>query len=632
MSTQRGDLLAKISKAASFSEQAALVSQLDDLDRADRAAHQATRDLDLASAVVTQTLTPVRTHEMHTIASDWIGDFEAPVDGAAHQASIAEAAMWYGRVSPEVKADTEEFAIQAEGFMRRQASQYGEQADAVREAGLAYLGHLYRREAASGLDQIQQTIDPNNSPKATPLNPETFDNFADEVHPINTGVVGTETSERAPLLQEIEGEAAGQGTPEKPGGHSIDNEGAPWGGPADADSGPLGYAEGSFDGRSVALNQTYTMDDFRVEAASGLDQVQQTIDPNNTPKTTPLPVDVAYPWLLGPDAYGNGGEQEEDEDDVAKTVASRKQADMFGNSDNPHAVPGPSPANTPDTAPRPGAAYAEGQADAQAGEHPTYSDASSAVPDNVRQYSQGYSDGVNAGDQQQVYPDVPVGAGGNNGQDGIDPLSAAASVSSRFTKSASRQDPAFRKGYGYARSWKPGSPLVSLGSAQFESGVFAGIADNPSARHAFVVAHRKNAESNPDLVARMRVHAAYTGHLASKGITLEAGTSTDLDTMDAGASPSLTGQTPINGPGTVPPLAGQDDPAAPGGPSPYNAAPPYGAPVVPSGVPTPGPGSQYVNDVVGGPVDGNTNLPSPATLAFRRTVQANLLTQHQQKG
>ena len=88
------------------------------------------------------------------------------------------------------------------------------------------------------------------------------------------------------------------------------------------------------------------------------------------------------------------------------------------------------------------------------------------------------------------------------------------------------------------------------------------------------------------------------------------------------------------GPGTVPPLAGQDDPAAPGGPSPYNAAPPYGAPVVPSGVPTPGPGSQYVNDVVGGPVDDNTNtnLPSPATLAFRRTVQANLLTQHQQKG
>jgi hypothetical protein len=280
-----------------------------------------------------------------------------------------------------------------------------------------------------------------------------------------------------------------------------------------------------------------------------------------------------------------------------------------------------------------------------------------------------------------------VGAGGDNGQ-GFAAMSAK--VSDRFTKAASRTNADFTKGYGYASTWKPGTPLVSLGSAEFESGVYAGMADNPGARPAFQAAHRRQARKDARFATRMQVHAQYTEHLASKGIDVQAAntpfgsrdacskcgtdieyvghrpdpakeflkidrgsgwwdrggnfscpsggthergktaaTSTDLDTMDSSASPSPTGQTPINGPGTVPPLAGQADPAAPGGPAPYNGAEPFGAPAVPTGVPAPTPGNHYINDIPGGPVDGNVN---PATLAFRRTVQAAVLADRKKKG
>lgn len=699
MSTsQRSDLLAKIAGATTLSEQAALVSELDALDAADRAAHTAARELDLAGAVVTQTLTPVRTHEMHTAATDWIADFEPEVESSAHQASIAKAALWFGRTSPEVRADAEEFGAQAEGFMRREASAYGEQFEDVYQAGLAYLGFLWRREAASGLDQIQQTIDPNNAPKATPLDPTVFDNFAGPVHPINEGVVGTESSDNAPLLNLIEQEGGGQGAPEKPGGHSTGDDFSnsysevPPQANTHADSGNLGFAQGS-----VAINQTYTMDDFAREGASGLDQIQQTVDPNNAPKTTPLPLPVAYPWLISPDAYGN--EEDEEGDDVAKSVASRKiavcatctagkcascsgggcqcahgtkqsalrtRADMFGNSDAPHPVPGPSPANDyATTRADESADYAAGQADALAEAHPTFADNSSAVPPNVSGYAQGYSDAVS---QRQVpNPDVPVGAGGDNGQGA---QVAAAKVSDRFVKAASRDNADFRKGYGYALTWEPGRPLVTLGSAEFESGLYAGIVDNPrpQVRRAFAAAHRRKADKDPRFAQRMSVHASYTAHLAEQGITLEAdyqyvkkqgdqwvvtqkgtgkvlshhdteedakasframmrskhsgakqaGTATDLDTMAPGASPSPTGQTPINGSGTVPPLEGGTDPAAPGGPAPYNAAEPFGGP----GVVPPGPGMPPAVPVV-------NDVNNPAVLAFRRTVQANLLKRNQ---
>lgn len=40
----------------------------------------------------------------------------------------------------------------------------------------------------------------------------------------------------------------------------------------------------------------------RVQGASGLDQVDQVVDPNNQPKQTPYPTDVAFPWEMQQDS------------------------------------------------------------------------------------------------------------------------------------------------------------------------------------------------------------------------------------------------------------------------------------------------------------------------------------------
>lgn len=890
MSNKRSDLVAQISKAATFAEQREAVMALDDYDKNQRTAAQNARDLDWADAVVRETLSPVVSHEVqrNVTDTDWLGEYTGSAN--THKA-VAEASLWYSRISPEVKSDAHEFAIQAEGFMRREASKHGEQSEAVLAEGLNYLGFLWRKDghdktAASGLDQIQQTVDSQENPRPTPLDPTVFDNFADEVHPINQGVVGTETSDRAPLLQEIMQEGQGQGQPEKPGGHMETGDYSnsytdvqPMG-TLDAASGPL-QQQAMFT-PSLAINQTMTLDDFRRQAASGLDQIQQVVDAHENPAPTAEPLQVAFPWLISEDAYGNG-DSPQDETDKAQTLASRKQAgnnlhfygpdhsrnahdsdgnymgyytsvgggrsaknvqwvyapygnddsdryadhvdsqasgyagshgeamsalqqahnkrlskgasrkqaDMFGGSDAPHPVADSSYSNE-GVMDQSAANYAQGVVDAANPQaRPSFADASSAVPAGVQQYSQGYSDNIAGGRQvgngnnpvqmpstaqpqatasrsnpavifhemfgnvtraqlaayrkhnvspadhddlediygkgnhaaitkavkdpanqtdgnfeqwkhwqnsgarfsskktayapEQAEQDLnelpwaehengftaeqsqdnrhefhvfnPEGEHvdtdnllnhvdvdgapnsrhmeqalnswvqrGHHSMNPKDYVGTAPSVrSASFTKAATASTADFRKGYNYARQWKPGGPLVSMGSADFESGLFAGLTDFNSHREAFRAAHRKQARKDPSFGQRLAQHDAYTDYLSDNGIDVTASTSTDLDTMAPGSSP--TSNTPINGPGTVPPLAGLADPAAPGGPAPYNGVPPYGVAVVPTGpgsmgLPSPG----YVN------VDPNQQLDRTKALAFRRTVQANLVSLNQQKG
>lgn len=268
----RADIVAAISKASSLQEQITLVEALDDFDRKQAQAHRDARSIDLADAVITPTMTPVRAFVPHTAATDWLGSDEERAE--YHQPIMAEAALWYGRVSPEVKADVAEFGEQAQGMARRTAGVYGADASAAEADFLSYVGFLYRREAASGLDQIDQTVAPDGvTNKPTPVPPEVFDTFEDPIHPINQAVVGTETSERNPLLQEIEQAGGGQSQGEVQDFHQG----------------------------SVALGYLYNMEDFlKAQAASGLDQIEQTTAPDGvTERPTPLPGDVAFPWLLG---------------------------------------------------------------------------------------------------------------------------------------------------------------------------------------------------------------------------------------------------------------------------------------------------------------------------------------------
>lgn len=730
--TSRADLMRAVAQAKTLSEQQRLLDQVRALDESGRRTASLDRELDFAADVVAHTLAPVRTHVMHTAATDWLaGEVEVPSD-FQHRAA-AEAAAWFGRTSAAVRRDAEEFQIQAEGKARQISGQYGLQAQAAAQVFLDYAAFL-RTQAASGLDQIQQTTAPDGvTERPTPMPEDVFDNFAPPIHPINEGVSGTESSDRAPLISEIMSGGSGMdgGAPEKPGGHSTNDE-LSWNPPSgmQADTAP-GWGDGDpgtpekggdrpeypgsttaarYASRSMAIGgYAYTMDDFRREAArtgrgndrggvtaasscdccdecgkgckgdccgscpkgkkesrrrtaaSGLDQIDQTVAPDGvTVRPTDYPGEVAFPlneeFADQPTTGGTGqvqgaktashkcsqcggsvskgkcgkcGAKCSCAECKAQKSSGRKQADMYGNSDDPHQVPGGPVANSPATTPEApygsqSAGQAAGKADAQGDQAPTFSDASSSVPGYAQGVGEGYATQMelNSQDQPTDMPGSMVGAPNAT-------THAGSKVSALIVTATEREDPDFRKGYGYGLRWQPGVPLVSLGSASFEAGVYAGISDNPAHQKAFVRAHRDS--SYEALTVRAKKHNTLTHRIASKndqptnGLYLTAATSIELNTTAPNTTPAADGSTPINGRGNPGPLDGLQDAAAPGGAAPYNGAPPYGSPVVPGG-----------NQAEPNPADalvGGSGMSTPAQVsaAFRKTVQANLLRMRQGK-
>lgn len=707
---KRAELVRALNKAGSLAEQARLLDEIAQLDNTIRAQAAQDRELDLADTVVRQTLAPVRVHEHHTAATDWIG-YEDTAPGDWRPRIMAEASAWYARTPAMVREDAEEYAIQAHGMARRVSGPYGEQAEAARAEFLQYAAFL-NREAASGLDQIQQTIDGNNQPKTTELPTEVFDNFAPEVDPVNAGVSGTETSDRAPLIQEIVNGGSGMdsGQPEKPGGHSTNDE-LSWSPPSgmqadtapgwsDGDPGTPEKPGGHYDRAAkesartagldfrpgMAINHTMTLDDYRAqqatakkaaalgkcvgcgkdltvanaadregmvckgcaaksaskrEAASGLPMIQETVDANNQPHTpTPIPPDVAFPldgdmqqeWTTDGTGNAHPGGNPDAPVNPGHHSAARKHADMWGNSDTPHAVVQPDVANTPATTPPPAeraGGAAAGAADARAENAPTFADDSTFVPTPAQQYPAGYASETGAMPSQ----DVPASmAGPGNGI-----THAGVKISSLITTATERAHADFKKGYGYGSRWTAGTRLVTTGSKEFEAGIYAGISDNAENQGAFVEAHREAAARFPALGKRIDAHKRVTARVVSKnevastGLYLLASTSIDLNTTAPNTTPAADGSTPINGPGKPGPLAGEQNAAAPGGPAPYNGAEPFGAPVVPGA--NQAPQAPDPTDALIGPGNMSTNnqVMSAKALAFRQTVQASLLATRQGK-
>lgn len=705
---KRAELVRALQKAATFTEQERLLDEIANIDKGLRAQAAQDRELDLSDTIVRETFAPARVHERHTAATDWIAD-EQEIDPQWRSRVVAEAATWFTRVAAMVKADPEEYTIQAQGMARRVAGPYGEQADAARQEFLQYAEFL-RTHGASGLDQVQQTIDGNNAPKTTPLPTDVFDNFAPEVDPINAGVSGTEDSNRAPLIQEIVNGGSGMdgGAPEKPGGHSETDE-LSWAPPSgmqadtapgwsDGDPGTPEEEGGHQNGKTsalsfhsgMAISHTMNLDEYKAaqaqaartarkaaslgkcagcgtdltvgnaadreskvckgcaktaskkESASGLPMVQETIDANNAPHAPlPIPPAVGFPldgdmqqeWTT--DGTGNahpGGNPNAPIPSGHKSAA-RKQADMYGGGDAPHMVVQPNVANTPDTTPptadNAGGAAA-GAADARAEGRPSFADNSSAVPAPAQQYAQGYSD---AEPPAVADPDVPASmAGPGNGV-----THAGTKISSLITTATEREHADFRKGYGYASRWTPGTRLVSTGSKEFEAGLYAGISDNTAHQKEFVDAHRTASQRFPALGERVARHKAVTARVvaknevASSGLYLLASTSIDLNTTAPNTTPAADGSTPINGPGHPGPLAGEQNAAAPGGPAPYNGAQPFGTPVVPGAGQAPEPQNPADALTGGGGMSTNNQVMAAQTLAFRRTVQAGLLAARQGK-
>jgi hypothetical protein len=229
--TERATLVRAIQEAHDGRVLASAVAALDTFDGQRRQVHAQSRELDMAARHVTAALTPVPVHEHHTAATDWLADYEAPADYRVPM--IAEASAWIQGLDQAVLHDQEEFTAQAYGRAASLAGRYGEHAAAARNeflSGVAILSAALQKGAASGLPQIQQTIDPDNQPSATPMPGQVFDNFAPEVNDYNGGVESDNhasaiSSESAPLIQQVEqqdGGGSGFGSgPEKPDEHTT---------------------------------------------------------------------------------------------------------------------------------------------------------------------------------------------------------------------------------------------------------------------------------------------------------------------------------------------------------------------------------------------------------------------------
>lgn len=265
MSTQSQALRQAMAKATTGAELNELATELAAADRAAALRKQADADLDWAATAVATTLTPVQTYTVHTAASDWLGDIPEGTPDWSRRL-VAEASLWYTRLAPQIIEDADEFNAQARGAARLAAGRLGVHPAATTESFLDYV-HFLRKRAGSGLPQIQQTTDANNAPAPTPLPPDVFDNFAPPVDPVNAGTAGTETSMRAPIMQELGGTAPAAGPGSAPA--SAPGSSAPVTGPDPVRSGDEAEGVDTEDDQdkgaltgSMAVNHSYTLADY----------------------------------------------------------------------------------------------------------------------------------------------------------------------------------------------------------------------------------------------------------------------------------------------------------------------------------------------------------------------------------
>lgn len=149
---READILAAMAKA-NPTEQRRLMAELDVIRANRREARLEAESVSLADAVIHDHLTPVLVHEHHTAATDWVDDYDpsaGQTNDTAGSAMLTEASLWFGRVSPEVKADRAEFAEQARGVARRLAGQYGTFADLAERTFLDHVAFLHRRTVPGG--------------------------------------------------------------------------------------------------------------------------------------------------------------------------------------------------------------------------------------------------------------------------------------------------------------------------------------------------------------------------------------------------------------------------------------------------------------------------------------------------
>lgn len=286
-------LLREAAQAPTLAEQRRLVGEAQQIQHHLRAEAQAQHELDWSNTLLADRREAVPVFSHVTAASDWLAELDTSVPDAAAMAHTitAEATLWYGKVSPEVKADAAEFGQHVAGVAAVVAGGFGEQAEHAYQDFVAQATELRTRdvktgsikEAASGLPQVSEPANP-----ADMSNPNANGNY-DAALPLEAT-----TSERAPQIQELE---ANSGSGASQDVVPVNDPGLGQSDPsADLANGDAGTQR---DGSNMNNTQRSAS---RHEAVSGLDQVQQTVDPHdNGLAPTPLNPEVAFPitWEIG---------------------------------------------------------------------------------------------------------------------------------------------------------------------------------------------------------------------------------------------------------------------------------------------------------------------------------------------
>lgn len=294
-------LLAEAAKAPTLDEAKRLVGEAESLRSAQRQEHAASREVDLGNAIAHDVLTPVLVHEAHSPATDWLGEIDTSPDAAEMGNQIlAQATLWYGKVDPAVKQHPEEFDQQAYGLARKLAGAYGSLAEHAEHLFCEHVASLHDREVRSGAIKLAAVQEGQPGPNGTfPTG-----NYGDALPGEAT------TSERAPAIQALE-QNSGQG-----GSQDVVPVNDPGLGQAGS-TGPVGDQMAA-DGTQRAASRSDSKGEHMQKVAtcptcaghgrvaySGLPQIDQTVDPSDTkPEPTPLPPEVAFPWVMNPNDVG----------------------------------------------------------------------------------------------------------------------------------------------------------------------------------------------------------------------------------------------------------------------------------------------------------------------------------------
>lgn len=310
-SQDRAQLLREAAQADTLAEQQRLVSEAEKVSQAIRAEAQAARDVDLAGAVIAERFTPVPVFSHVTASSDWLDSIDTAPDRAAMAQQItAEATLWYEAVSPEVKSEPEEFGQHLAGRATVVAGPFGQHRDDAFTSFVETVTELRTRDLRTGA--IKEAAAQQGMP-GSGFGQGNYDNAL----PLEAT-----TSERAPQIKELE---ANNGPGASQDVVPVNDPGLGQSDPsADLANGDAGTQR---DGSNMNGNQRSAS---RHEAYSGLDQVQQTVDPSDTQqRPTPLPQDVAFPWVLSPNNVNQSiaqAEQQIAERDQRKGASRRAAA------------------------------------------------------------------------------------------------------------------------------------------------------------------------------------------------------------------------------------------------------------------------------------------------------------------